>query len=155
MDSSCHLPNPDVHTPVARLEGQGDGWWKDGRQREAVIAVCGQSQESIQGWGWLDQAGRKREHAWQAASEPLTHRSVLALTEVDTTGCITARILNIATQAGPFEWHDYVFSDVSWIDSKGKYIWKYLFIKPTNQVRMRKKKLWLQVMHCFFHLFFC
>lgn len=24
IDSSCHLPNADVHTPMVRLEGQGD-----------------------------------------------------------------------------------------------------------------------------------
>lgn len=24
IDCSCHLPNPDVHTPMVRLEGQGD-----------------------------------------------------------------------------------------------------------------------------------
>ncbi len=77
------------------------------------MAVCGRSQEWVEGWGWLDHAGRKLEHAWQAASEPLTHLSVWALTEVDTTGRNTARISNTVTQAGPFEWHDYVFSKVS------------------------------------------
>lgn len=115
VDSSCHLPNPDVHTPMAKLEGQGDGWWEDGRQRDGlvVMAVCGRSQECMKGWGWLDQAGRKLEHAWQAASEPLTHLWVWALTEVDTTGRNTVRISNTVTQAGPFEWHYYVFSKVS------------------------------------------
>lgn len=110
VDSSCHLPNPDVHTPMVRLEGQGDEWWEDRRLRETVTAVCGQSQENVGGRGWLDHAGRKQEHAWQAASEPLKRQSERWLEWT-----LNASQLESQTQAGWFEYHYY---EVSWADSK-------------------------------------
>lgn len=109
IDSSCHLPNPDVHTPMVRLEGHGDEWWEDGRLRQAVTAVCGQSQENATVRGWLDHAGRKQEHAWQAASEPLKRQSERWLGWT-----MDASQLESQTQAG---WFEYLYIGASWADS--------------------------------------
>lgn len=92
----------------------GDERMRD-RETRIVMAVCGRSQECEESCGWMDWAGRKLQHAWQAASEPLTHPEVWALTQVDTTGCNTARISNTVNrviQAELSERHCNVFQKV-------------------------------------------
>lgn len=118
VDSSCHLPNLDVHTPMVRLgEGQGDSWWEDGRQRDAVMPVRWWSQEHVEGWGWLDQTGSK-----SMPDKP--HRSQWHICQL-WSECITARISNAVAQVGPLEWHN-IFSKRSGIciicDNWGIYV---------------------------------